>query len=67
MAYRVNCDSEKEPGDIQKAMVVKEKAEENLTFYVHYKLLFKLVQMGISVRKMNGLMKGIAVTNEKNK
>jgi len=67
MAYRVNCDAEKEAGDIQKAMTDKLKAEENLIFYVHYKLLFKLVQMGISIRKMNGLQKGINATVERNK
>lgn len=42
-------------------------ATENLPFYVHYKLLFKLCQMAISIRKMKGIEKSLAGTNEKNK
>jgi len=67
MAYRVNCDAEKEAGDVQKAMTDKMEAEKNLCFYVHYKLLFKLTQMSVSIRKMNGLVKSLNVTSDRNK
>ena len=67
MAHRVNQDSEAQPGDVQKHMTSKESCADNLIFFVHYKLLFKLTQMGISIRKMNGLTKGLKVTEDRNK
>ena len=67
MAHRVNQDSEGQAGDVQKHMTSKESCADNLIFFVHYKLLFKLTQMGISIRKMNGLTKGLKVTEDRNK
>jgi len=67
IAYRVNQDAEKEAGDVQQYMTDKLRAAENLPFYPHYKLLFKLTQMAISIRKKNGLEKSLAGTSERNK
>lgn len=67
IAQLVNQDENKEPGSIQKEMIDPLKAGENLPFFVHYKLLFKLCQMAISLRKMKGIEKSLAGTNEKNK
>ena len=67
IAHRVNCDAEGVEGDVQKFMTEKLNAAENLPFYVHYKLLFKLTQMAISRRKMAGIGKSLGAATEKNK
>ena len=42
IAHRVNQDEDQKVGDIQNYMVEVERAETNLPFYPHYKLLFKI-------------------------
>jgi len=36
-------------------MLEVDRAEENLPFYPHYKLLFKITQMAITIKKRDGL------------
>lgn len=51
--------ADSQPGDTQKFMVQVERAKVNVHFYVHYKLLFKICQMGFTIRKKIGLEKKI--------
>ena len=60
IAFRVNQDENGKVGDVQNFMVDVNRAEQNLAFYPHFKLLFKITQMSVTVKKREGLQRKIA-------
>ena len=57
MAERININSSGKAGDIAESITDHNQPQKYLHFFCHFKVLFKLVQIGLSVKKMVKLQK----------
>ena len=51
IAHRVNQDADGNMGDVQNFIVEGENALTNIDFFVHFKILYKLTQMGLTAQR----------------
>lgn len=57
IALRINVDAEGQPGDVQKNMTQVDDPAKYVALFPHFKVLFKLVQMGLSKKRMANLQR----------
>lgn len=63
IALRINVDSAGQPGDIQREILQVDQPTKYILFFAHFKILFKLVQMGLSMKRMNNLTRKLDENN----
>lgn len=57
IAEKINLNGEGQPGDIQAKLLNAEDPTKYILFFAHFKVLFKLVQAGLSIKRMNNLQR----------
>ena len=57
MANKINTDAEGKSGAIATAITQVDEPTKYINFFCHFKVLFKLVQIGLSVKKLEKLEK----------
>lgn len=63
IAHKIKIDSDGQPGEVYNHLQKTENAARYLLFYSHFKILFKMVQIGLSVKRVKNIQRKLDKDN----